>query len=143
LCEPAIRQLQEMEERHNYNRKQHYLRAVADWKRNFFEKGARLPIPQPPLAVHYRYQDHDAPVVIEGPDYVAEAFTPPEPPIPAEGVVAFGPPSEDGTGSYLVDPSNTVAPGTLASRDGIEYVFVQLGRIGTLSFRKLWIPTGN
>ncbi len=140
----AIRQLKEMEDRHNFNRRIWHLRAVENWKKN---KAANsrwsAPIPQPPPAVHYRYVEEDEPEVIEGPDLVAEPYTPPEKPkgLP-DGVVAFGPPAEDGTGSFFAAANNTTPPGTHANKDGKEYVFVVLGRIGTLFYRKLWVPVG-
>ncbi len=151
----AIRQLQEMEDRHNFNRRVWHLRAVENWKKN---KAANsqwsAPIPQPPLAVHYQWVENaepgedgavsNDPLVTEGPDLVAEPYIPPAKPkdLPS-GVVAFGPPAEDGTGSFFAAANNTTAPGTHANKDGKEYVFVVLGRVGTLFYRKLWIPVGG
>jgi len=146
----AIRQLRELEELHNLRRKMVYLQAVENWKLNFYQKGKRLPVPEPPLAVHYHYPENELTgevTVTEGPDLVAEPFVPPENPpweqdFP-EGVVDFGPPTGDGTGSLLAGPKNTVPPGTHATKDGKEYVFVVIGQPGTLTYRKLWIPTGK
>ncbi len=143
----GILALKEMEDRHNFKRKQHYLLAIANWKRNNpVGKTPKAPVPQPPLTVHYHYPDDEIHEDVEttfGPDRVAEPYIPPEPPTPAEGVVAFGPAVEDGTGAYLVARENTVPPGTHAVKDGNDYVFVVLGRLGTLTYRKLWIPTGK
>ncbi len=140
----GIRQLREMEDRHNFNRRQHYLRAVANWERNFFEQGRRGRLPEPILAIHYRYVEADKPEIVEGPDFVAEPYSPPLPPAPLpEGIVAFGFEIGDGSGGYYVGPTNTVRPGTHAVKDGTEYVFVRLGKRGTLIFREMWIPVGN
>ena len=146
----AIRQLKEMEDRHNFNRRVWFLRAVENWILNRRHNSALVqPVPQPPLAVHYQYVENpkggnNEPIMTEGPDLVAEPYTPPEPPEPTgplpEGVVAFGPPAEDGTGSFLVAANNTVPPGTHAIKGGTEYVLIQLGRIGTMMYRKLWVP---
>ena len=139
----GIRQLQEMEDRHNFNRRQHFLRAVSNWERNFFEQGRRGRLPEPILALHYRYVEASKPEIIEGPDFVAEPYTPPLPPAPLpDGVVAFGFDSDDGTGSYYVGPTNTVQPGTHAFKDDVEYVFIVIGRLGTLVYRKMWVPVG-
>ena len=143
----AIRQLQEMEDRHNYSRLTHFARAVSDWERNFLGQPnlrQRRPIPQPPLKLHYHYVEADEPQVVEGPDFVAQPYVPPGPPPPLpDGIVAFGLDSDDGTGSYYVGPTNTVQPGTHAFKDGKEYVFVVIGRLGTLVYRKMWIPIGG
>jgi len=142
----AIRQLQEMEDRHNHNRRQHFLRAVSNWERNFFEKGKRFPIPQPPQMLHYLYIEdagEGEPRVIEGPELVAEPYSPPVKPTLPDGIVAFGFAVDDGTGSYYTGPTNTVHPGTHAMKDGKEYVFIIIGRLGTLVYRKMWVPIGG
>lgn len=67
------------------------------------------------------------------------------PPPPPEGQAVFGPPIEYGefASSYSVGASNTVPAGTHATKDGAEYVYVILGTIGTLFYRKLWVPVGR
>ena len=147
----AIRQLQEMEDQHNFNRGQHFMRALSNWERNF-SHGTRSPVPQPPLKLHYGWVENiddfgegisNDPTVTEGPDFVAEPYVPPvDAPLP-DGIVAFGFDADDGTGSYYVGPTNTVRPGTHAMKDGAEYVFVVIGRLGTLVYRKMWIPVGS
>ena len=135
----AKRQLQEMEDRHNFNRRFHFLRAVANWLRNL-----RGPVPQPPLMVHYLWVETESdndPRVVEGPEFVAEPYVPPVDAPFAAGIVAFGYPIDDGTGSYYVGPTNTVRPGTHAFKDDNEYVFVLLRSIGGLKV-KMWIPVG-
>jgi len=57
--------------------------------------------------------------------------------------VAFGLLADDGTGSYYVGPTNTVQPGTHATKDGKEYVLVALGRRGLLSYLRKWVPVGE
>ncbi len=146
----AIQQLKELEAFHNLQRKLIYQQAIENWKLNFYQKGVRLPVPQPPLAIHYQYkigEQMDEVITTEGPDFVAEPFVPPEK-APweqdfPEGVVDFGPPAGDGSGILLAGPKNTVPPGTHATKDGREYVFVVLGQPGTLNYRKLWVPTGK
>lgn len=150
----SIRNLQEMEDRHNFNRRVHFLGAVANWVRLLTEQPSfpRGPVPQPPLKLHYiwveKTQDTGSgisndPVMVEGPEFVAEPYVPPVKPTLPEGIVAFGFDSDDGTGSYYVGPTNTVRPGTHAMKDGKEYVFVVIGRLGTLVYRKMWVPVGS
>jgi len=54
----------------------------------------------------------------------------------------FGPPIEF-VGSYSVGEGTTVPPGSHATKDGFEYVYVVLGKLGTLFYRKLRVPTGR
>ena len=149
----GIRRLQEMEDLHNFNRRQGFLLAVSNWERNFLGKRRQGPLPQPVLMLHYTYAEGPdpsnpsatmalAPEITEGPEFVAEPYIPPVKPTLPEGVVAFSFPTEDGTGSYWVGPTNTVQPGTHAVKDGKEYVFIVLGR-GTSFKWKLWIPVGS
>jgi len=140
----AVRQLKEMEDRHNFNRRQSYLLAVDNWKRNAARLAAlQQPVPavpQPPLAVHYRYLDDGEPQVTEGPDFVAPPYTPPaEPPKPS-GIVEFGPALEDGCGGFLAGPNTTVPAGTLAAKDGKQYILVVIGRPGSINYRRHWLP---
>jgi len=64
---------------------------------------------------------------------------------PPDGQAVFGPPIEFGefVGSYSVGEGTTVPPGSHATKDGFEYVYVVLGKLGTLFYRKLWVPTGR
>jgi len=142
------RNLQEMEDRHNFNRRVWFLGAVANWVRLLREQPSfpRGPVPQPPLKLHYLWVETESdndPEVVEGPEFVANPYIPPVKPTLPDGIVAFGPDSDDGTGSYYVGPTNTVQPGTHARRDGKEYVFIVIGRLGTLVYRKMWIPVGG
>ena len=145
----AIRQLKEMEERHNFNRRVWYMGAVSNWVRNHTRftgtyhvaKKDAPPIPVPPWAIHYRYVEGSAPEVTEGPDRVAQQYNLIVPPGPEQGIAVFGPPVEDGSGAYLAGADNTAAPGDHATGpDGREYVLVQIGKVGTLIYRKIWMP---
>lgn len=71
-----------------------------------------------------------------------ETVTPPAP--PPSGVVSFDQPIEVGefAGSFRVGIENTVPVGTHATKDGAEYVYVDLPRGFTGSLR-LWIPIGG
>ncbi len=141
------RQLQEMEDRHNFSRRFNFLRAVANWQRN--RKGQ---VPQPPLKLTYLWVENtedtgfgisNDPEITEGPELVANPYVPPVNMRLSIGIVAFGYPIGDGSDGYYAGPTNTVQPGTHAVKDGTEYVFVVLGRIGTVIYRKMWIPVGN
>ena len=71
---------------------------------------------------------------------LTQGSTPPSP----TAQIGFGPPIEAGefAGSYSVSATNTVPLGTHASRNGIEYVYVELAR-GFTGRLRLWIPVGN
>jgi len=66
------------------------------------------------------------------------------PPPPPDGQAVFGPPIEYGefAGAYSVDPDNSVPPGSHATKDGVEYVYVVLAR-GFTGKLALWMPIGG
>jgi len=80
----------------------------------------------------------------EDPNYESpKAITAPQP--PPDGQVVFGPPITYGQflGAYSVGTGTNVPPGTHATKDGLEFVYVVLGRLGTLRYQRLWVPTGE
>ena len=79
----------------------------------------------------------------EDPNNVHVPVAPP-PPVPT-GQPQFGPPWEasEYPGAYMVGADNDVPPGTHGTKDGIEYVYIVLGKLGTIFYRKLWVPVGR
>jgi len=123
-----------------------YLEGYKQVEQNWRLKGVKLPLPQPAKAWELEADIEKRQILYFGQSRTGQLVTEPKPApwdkpsVAVKDNIYFGPQVDGWPGAYYATHKTTVPAGTVTTRKDEQYVLVEMGKPGSIIYRKLWVP---